>query len=402
MLFVYKSLDKNGAEQNGSIDAPNMDLAISSLQRRGLVIVSVTPEDTGKKVLSLPIPFMKKVKLKEIVMLSRQISTMFEAKVSVMSAFRLLASESENPVLRSKLTQITDDIRGGLPISGSMSKHPDIFSPFYVSMVRAGEESGKLSETFSYLADYLDRQYALTTRAQNALIYPAFVIASFFIVMIVMMVYVIPKLSVIIKEAGQDLPFYTKFIVGASEILASYGLFILLIVAALGIYLFRYFQSSKGKEDLSHLKLAIPYVGALYTKLYLSRISDNLNTMITSGISMVRALEITAEVVGNDVYKNILTESAEAIKSGAAVSEVFSHYPAMPGIMVQMVKVGEETGKLGFVLQKLSVFYEREVNNEVDTLVGLIEPFMIVVLGVAVGILMISVLVPIYNLASAF
>lgn len=402
MLFIYKTVDKAGAQQAGSIEAPNIDVAISSLQRRGLVIVSITPEEIKKGLLPFGLPFLRPVKPKEVVMLSRQISTMFEAKVSVLSTFRLLATEATNPYLRSALIEITDDIKGGIPISAAMAKHPKIFSSFYVNMVRAGEESGRMSESFVYLADYMDRSYALTSRATNALIYPAFVILSFIVVMVLMVVVVIPKLSTILADTGQALPIYTRMVIGFSNFAATYGFFILILFAIAGIYVSRYINTDEGYLSWSKFKLAIPYVGSLYKKLYLARIADNMNTMISSGISMVRALEITGEVVGNQVYKNILVEAGDAIKAGSSMSDIFSRYQAIPGVMVQMIKVGEESGKLGFVLEKMSRFYEREVNTEVDTLVGMIEPVMIIVLGVGVGILLTSVLVPIYNLAQGF
>lgn len=399
MLFIYKTIDKTGAEQSGSIEAPNVDLAISSLQRRGLIIVSIKPEEIKKGFLPWAVPFLRSVKTKEIVMLSRQIATLFEAKVSVLSTFRLLASEVENPYLRNALVEVTDDIKGGIPISAAMAKHPKIFSDFYVNMVRSGEESGKLSEAFTYLADYMDRTYALTTRAQNALVYPAFVIASFFVVMILMIVFVIPRLSEILLETGQELPIYTKIVIGFSDFASTFALPLIVLIGLSLAYFSRYINTPAGRLAWSRFKISIPYLGALYRKLYLARIAGNLDTMLSSGISMVRALEITGEVVGNEVYRQILLEAADAIKSGNAVSDIFSRYPEIPGVMVQMVKVGEESGRLGFVLDKLSHFYEREVNNEVDTLVGLIEPVLIVVLGVGVGILLTSVLVPIYNMA---
>ncbi|MFA6254174.1 MAG: type II secretion system F family protein [Candidatus Paceibacterota bacterium] len=400
MLFIYKTVDKSGAEQAGSIEAPNVDLAISSLQRRGLIIVSIKPEEIdNKNFLMFKIPFLKPVKAKEIVMLSRQIATLFEAKVSVLSTFRLLASEVDNPYLRNALVEVTDDIKGGIPISAAMAKHNKIFSDFYVNMVRAGEESGKLSEAFTYLADYMDRNYALSSRARNALIYPAFVIVSFIVVMVLMVVFVIPRLSQILLETGQQLPIYTRIVIGFSDFVATFAIPIVVLIGLLFAYLSRYITTAKGRIAWSRLKISIPYVGSLYRKLYLARISDNMNTMLSSGISMVRALEITGEVVGNEIYRQILVEAAEAIKSGSSISDIFSRYEEIPGVMVQMIKVGEESGRLGFVLDKLSRFYEREVNNEVDTLVGLIEPAMIVVLGIGVGILLTSVLVPIYNMA---
>jgi len=401
MLFNYRATTKEGVEQKGSIDAPNEDIAISSLQRRGLVILNIDKAGERKGLLGRSITLFSRVKNRDIVLLSRQIATLFEAKVSVLVTFRLLASESGNQILREALMQVTDDIKGGLPISAAMAKHPDIFSDFYVSMVKSGEESGKLSEAFNYLADHLERSYELVTKAKNALVYPAFIVVTFIVVMILMMVFVIPKLSDILVETGQELPIYTKIIVGLSNFFVDYGVLLAILAGALVLFLSRYLPTAAGNSALSRFKISIPYMGRLYKKLYLARIADNLNTMITSGISMVKAVEVTAEVVDNEVYKELLLKSAQAIKTGESVSSAMTKYPnEIPSIMVQMIKVGEESGRLGFVLDTLARFYRREVNNEVDTLVGLIEPILIVALALMVGVLLTSVLVPIYNVAS--
>ncbi len=400
MIFNYQATTKGGEEQRGTIDAPNINLAIGSLQRRGLIILDISGEGEGS-FLSRIIPFGHRVKTKEVVLLSRQIATLFEAKVSALSTFRLLASESENPTLRQVLTMVTDDIKSGLPISAALAKHPRVFPEFYVHMIEAGEESGKLSENFTFLADYLERSYELVSKAKNALIYPAFVVLTFIIVMILMLTFVIPKLATVLEETGQQLPIYTRFIIGLSDFFIHYGFFFFLLVVILTIFLRRYIVTQTGKLSLARFKISIPYFGDLYKKIYLSRIADNLSTMITSGISMVRAIEITSAVVGNQVYRDILVEAGESIKSGSPMSAILYKYPEVPTIMVQMVKVGEETGKLGFVLETLSRFYKREVDDSIRTLVDLIEPAMIVVLGFMVAILLISVLMPIYNLAEA-
>ena len=267
-------------------------------------------------------------------------------------------------------------------------------------MVKVGEETGKLNQTFLHLADYLDRQYALTSKTRNALIYPAFVIATFFIVMSLMFVIVIPKLSTIILDSGQAVPFYTKIVIAVSNFFVHYGLFALIFLVLLGIWVWRLASTERGKVYLDGLRLSTPVVGNLYKKLYLSRITDNLNTMLLSGVPIVRAIDITGQVVGSLVYKNLLAEVADGVKSGLAFSAALEkHGEQIPGIMVQMVLVGEETGSLGAILKTLTDFYKREVDDAVDTLVGMIEPVMIVVLGLGVGVLLVSVLMPIYNLA---
>ena len=402
MLFKYEATNKNGQAQNGTIDAAGKDSAISALQRRGLIVIDVVPENKPGFLGLDTAPLFSRVKSRDVVILSRQISTLFEAKVSVVSTFRLLASESSNVVLQKKLTQVVDDIKSGVTISTALAKHPDVFTDFYVAMVRSGEESGKLAETFSYLANYLDRSYALVSRAKNALIYPLFIILSFIVVMILMMTLVIPKLSEILIDTGQELPIYTKIVVGVSQFTADYFFVFLIILVAVVIFLLKYLPTEGGQMALSRFKLSIPYVNVMYRKFYLSRIGDNLNTLISSGVSMVRSIEITAEVVGNEVYREILEETAQMVKSGNAVSDILDRHEEIPSIMVQMIRVGEESGKVTFVLDTLARFYQREVDNEVDTLVGLIEPAMIVLLGLMVGILLTSVLVPIYNVASSF
>lgn len=400
MIFHYKAKTQDGNPEEGNIEAPNVDLAINSLQRHGLIILDVrAAEESG---LLQRLSAWRGVKTKDVVFLSRQISTLFEAKVSALASFKLLASEAATPHLRTVLSEVADDLNSGVLISDSLGKHPEVFSKFYVSMVKSGEESGKLSETFNYLAAYLERSYALMSKAKNALVYPAFIIISFIGVFILMLVYIIPKLSAVIKDLGQDVPIYTKIILGLSDFVVNYGLLIFVALAVGGYFVVRYLRTEVGRRSWAELELSVPYAKDLYQKLYLSRIADNLSTLLTSGVSMVRAIEVTSEVVGNVVYEDILRDVSQGVKSGSAMSAVLYKYPEIPTIMIQMLKVGEETGKLGYILDNLSRFYQREVYNAVDTLVGLIEPLMIVVLGLGVGFLLTAVLVPIYNLASGF
>jgi len=398
MLFEYKSIDAEGVNKEGEIDAPSQDLAISGLQRRGLVIISISEEGKSKSLLGFS--FFDRVKPKEIVILSRQIATLFDAQVSALKAFTMLAANTENKLLSTKLTQVGDDLEAGVSISGALARHPDVFSDFYINMVKVGEETGKLNETFLHLSEYLDRQYALTSKTRNALIYPAFVVITFVVVMTLMFTVVIPKLSSIILDSGQAVPFYTKVVIWVSNLFVHYGIFLLIGLIVAGVWLWRLSSTPRGKQYLDSLRLTTPAIGPLYRKLYLSRIADNMNTMLSSGVPIVRAIDITSAVVGSSTYKTILEDVADGVKSGLALSAAFEkHRDFVPGIMMQMILVGEETGSLGTILKTLTDFYRREVDDAVDTLVGLIEPVMIVVLGFGVGILLVSVLMPIYNLA---
>ena len=400
MLFSYHAIDQDGHEREGTIEAPSEDIAVAALQRRNLII-SVIEFAEKRPLLSFDIPFFNRISNKDIVILSRQIATLFEAQVSALRVFRLLASEIENKQLSTVLSAVGDDLQGGTPIHTALARHPEAFSTFYVNMVRAGEESGKLSETFVYLADYLDRTYDVVSKAENALIYPMFVIAVFFGVMELMLTLVIPKISAVLIDSGQEIPIYTSIVVGISNLLVHYGIFIIIALIVGGFYLFQLGKTTQGKLVLDRLKLSVPYVGDLYTKLYLSRIADNFSTMLLSGISVVEAIDITGSVVGNATYEAILAQVALDVKGGSPISDAFDKHPEIPGIMVAMTKVGEETGELGKILATLAKFYNREVTNAVDTLVGLIETIMIVALGLGVGTLLAAVLLPIYNLAGA-
>jgi len=311
----------------------------------------------------------------------------------------LLADNTGNKNLAKILDEVAEDIKGGVYISVALAKHKEAFSDFYVNMVKAGEESGKLTQAFSYLADYLDRQYQLTSKTKNALIYPGFVIGVFMVVMTMMFTFIVPKLAAIIKESGVAIPFSTKVIMAISSLFVNYGIFLLVGLAIFVAYIFHFSRTPSGKMYFDRLKITLPVFSNIYNKLYLSRISDNMDTMLSSSIPIVRSIELTSAVVGNLVFENILKEIAEVVKSGSSLSDAFSKHKEIPAIMSGMIKVGEETGSLGNILKTLGHFYSREVNEAVDTMVSLIEPIMIVMLGLGVGVLLSSILMPIYDIA---
>ena len=398
--FIYKAVDQAGVPKEGTIEAVSVDLAIGALQRRGLIVSSIDPVDEQSSMLSSRLSFFDRIQSNDIVMVSRQITTLFEAQVSALRAFRLLAAEARTPKLAEKLTAVANDIQSGSSISAALSHQSDVFSPFYVNMVRAGEETGKLDETFAFLADYMDRNYEITQKTKNALVYPAFIVFTFVVVMILMLTLVIPRLAVMLDEVGQDIPVYTKIVIGMSTFFANYFLLLFVLFAFCVVFLYRYSQTEKGAIFFSRALLQIPIIGGIYQKLYLSRIADNLSTMLNSGIQMLRGLEVTATVVGDPTYEKIISEAATDVKSGLPMSEAFRKHPEMPGIVVAMMKIGEETGNMSQILNTMARFYRREVNNAVDTLVSLIEPVMIVMLALGVAVLLASVLVPIYNIAS--
>lgn len=400
MIYKYEALTATGEETHGVVEAFNIDIAINQLQKRGLVISKIKGPDENKFQISL-LALFNRVSNKDVVILSRQMATLFTAQVSALRVFKMLASQTENPILQKSLATIADDLQGGNSISSSIAKFPDIYSNFYVNMVKSGEESGKLDEVFSYLADYLDRTYEVTSKAKNALIYPAFVIVTFVGVMVLMLTVIIPKIALMIVDSGQPIPFYTQIVLSISNLFVNYGFILATLAVIAGFFVWKYLKTEEGAYYFDDIKLKLPYLGNLYRKLYLSRIADNMDTMIMSGIPILKTLEVTSTVVDNRVYESILKDALIKVKEGTSLSNALSQHADIPQIMNQMVKIGEETGELGSILKSLAKFYQREVDNAVDTLVGMIEPVMIVGLGLGVGVLLAAVLMPIYNIASA-
>ena len=397
-LFKYIVFDKNGRETKGQIDAHTKDAAISSLQSRGYIISSIKGED-DKSFLERSVA-LGGVKNKEIVILSKQLSTLFDAQVSAIRIFRMIAEETKNEIIKNALTEIGDDIADGSSVTNAMKKHPKVFSAFYVNMIAAGEEAGQLSQTFAYLADYLERSYEVTSKVKGALIYPAFVMGVFVIVMYLMLTMVIPKIAEMLVSSGNDLPVATKIVIFVSDLLVDYGFIILTLLAVGGFLLVRYIRTPIGRESYDSFKLSLPLFGNLYKELFIARVAGNFNMMLQSGVAMVKTIENTAKVVDNVVYERILMEVANDVRGGEALSKAFAKHDEFSSLFIQMTKVGEESGKLSDILGTMAKFYEKEVLNRVGMLVSLIEPIMITALGGGVGLLLASVLLPIYSVTN--
>jgi len=401
MLFRYNAYDAAGQERSGEIEAMSADVAVGALQRRGLVVASLEEAAAGGGLFAAKLAFFDRVTTKDLVILSRQIATLFEARISALRIFQMLASDAEKPILQRILKEMVADIQGGSSLSAALGKHPRVFSAFYINMVAAGEESGKINDVFMFLADYLDRYYQVTAKIRGAMVYPAFILTAFVGIMVLLLTSVIPQLADILRETGQKMPIYTQIVLGTSTVLVDYGVFVAVGVIALGFALWRYRSTEGGRATFDRLKISAPVFGRLFKLLYLSRIADNLHTMLAAGVPMVRVIEVSASVVDNAVYETILEDVVEAVRGGASVSESFSRYEEIPGIMVQMIRVGEEAGEVGTILKTLAVFYQREVNSAVDGLISLIEPALVLILGGGVGIVVASVLIPIYNIATS-
>lgn len=400
MQFHYNAINQDGSRVEADLDAASVDAAIAQLQKRGMNVVEIHEKAENKGAFQMQL-FKKNIKSKDVVIFSRQIATLFEAGVSALKAFRLLAAENDNEELSIQLNAVADDIEAGISLSGALAKRPDLFSIFYVSMVKAGEESGKLNEAFLYLADYLDRDYELKQKVKKALTYPAFVVATFFLIMFGMFTFVIPKMAAMFADNGAELPTITKVILSISSIFVKYWMVSIPVIVVGCWLLYRWSQTKEGGRKVDEIKTKIPVFKHLYQKIFLTRLADNMNTMLSSGVPIIRSIDITAEVVENTVYQDLLARVSNKVQTGTAFSKALYEEPLVPNILVQMVRIGEETGELGYILKNLATFYKRELDTAIDNVIGLIEPAMIVGLGLAVGILVSSVLLPMYSLSTS-
>ena len=397
--FEYKARTPEGEVRNGMVTASSEEAAIDALQQNKLTVIAVR-EAASPSLFERNI-FGARVKYKDIVIFSHQLATLFEARIPVVEALKTLMSEAEKPALRQVIAGILDDVAGGMSLSQAMGKRPEAFSSFYVNLVRSGEESGKLQEIFTYLADYVERSYYMVSKARNAMIYPAFVLLAFTGVLVVMLVVVFPRLISIFEETGQQVPVYTQAIIFLSLTLRRWGLLILLFLIGIGILLWRWSATPPGKMFFHRLQVSVPIIGQLYRKLFMARLTDNLQTLIMGGIPIVRALTITSDVVGNVVYRQAIERAIESVKGGSTISAAFEQTPEIPQLVTQMIRIGEQSGRLDFILGSVSKFYRREVDSVLENIVALIEPALIIFLGVGIGVLVASVLVPLYNLVGA-
>jgi type IV pilus assembly protein PilC len=402
MLFHYTSLGQDGKTGEGDIEAMSLDAGILLLQKKGVTVLNIIEKNDEKddNIFAGIKLFKKKIKPKDVVIFSRQVATLFEAGVSALKAFRLLAEENENETLQEQLMAVADDIEGGIALSSALEKRPELFSTFYVNMVRAGEESGKLNEVFLFLADYLDRDYEMSQKISKALTYPSFVVGTFFVIMIGMLTFVVPKMAALFTDEGAKLPMVTQIVLNVSNLFVHYGPVTFPIIAVCVWIFLKWKKTEEGAYAMDDLSTKVPVLKVLQQRIFLQRFADNMNTMLTNGVPIVRAIDITAAIIENRVYKELLKRVSQKVQNGKAFSKALYEEPLVPNILIQMVHIGEETGELGYILKNLATFYRRELDTAIDSVIGLIEPAMIVSLGLGVGVLVAAVLLPMYSLSS--
>ena len=404
--FQYTARTKDGKLESDIMEASSVEGAVSILQDQQLIVTDIKPYDESKsldfeKLADKILAIFNRVKNEEIVLFTKQLAVLIQAKVPLVQSLKVMERQVENPTFSRIIGEVAGDVDAGMVFSRALAKYPNVFSNFFIQMVRSGEISGRLEETLVYLADYINRQYLLNSKAKGAMIYPAFIVAAFFVVGVVMLIFVVPNLTAILVESGQKLPLVTRILIGSANFTKSWG-WILFIILGIGVYfvVMSIKKSPEWRYVYDGFKLRLPVFGQLLKKIYLARFAETLSTLSSAGIAISQSLEITADVIGNAVYRRIILESNEAVRKGGNISAVFARYPEILPMVTQMITIGEQTGKLDTILKQVAKFFTEEVNRAFDNLVNLIEPILIVVLGAGVGILVAAILLPIYNLSS--
>jgi type II secretory pathway component PulF len=398
MKFIYQARNREGQVKNGVVVALDRIKAEQLLAENGLIITSLEVQEDS--LIDRFNPFGKRVSNKDLVLFSRQLSTLIAARVPILQALRILETQTTNKRLGIVVRDLIASIENGESFSLALSKHPDIFGNIYVSLVKSGEVSGSLNKSLVYLADQLEKDYELRAKVKSSLTYPTFVIGTLVVVGILMFKFVLPKLTVVLKEQGGDLPTVSKVLIMITDFFDSYWYIVIILLGMLVVGGRAYITTVAGRYQWDKLKLEIPVFKVIFTEIYLSRFSRNLSTLVAGGIPIIQALKIMSELIGNVIYRDILMDGANKLAEGKSVSEALSGHKEFPVLVTQMIKVGEQTAKLDEILAKLADFYEKEVDAKVSTLTTLMEPIIMIILGLGVGALVAGILLPIYNLAS--
>jgi type IV pilus assembly protein PilC len=398
--FNYKAKDKSGQLVRGEVEAPNLHEAAKLVKSRGFYIISIT--------LKIDSPFAliralkDRITPRDVATFTRQLSTMINAGLPITEALLILRSQSKGS-MQKIVAQLLADVEAGESFSNALARHPKIFSRTYMALVKSGEVGGVMDAVLLRLADNLEKQQEFGSKVKGALIYPVIIVVGMVIVSFVMMIFVIPRLTSLYVDFGATLPLPTQILIGLSNFFIRFW-YIILIFLGIGLYVLKLYKATAaGRRKIDALIFKIPVFGELQRQIILTELTRTLSLMVGSGVSILEALNITSEVVGNTIISDALKDAAKQVERGFPIAFSFSRHPeAFPFLLSQMVAVGEETGKMDEVLTKISRIFEVESDEQVKGLTAAIEPIVMVVLGLGVGFLVIAVILPIYNLTSNF
>lgn len=399
-IYKYNALDSKQKNIEGRVEAANEEIAVDVLIDHGLSVISIKKERMidSSKIIEL----LNRVKVKDLVIFSRQLAVLISANLPIIKSLKVLREQTTNPYFQKVISQVIDEVEGGEKLSKAFAKYPKVFDGFFVSMVRSGETSGKLDEVLNYLANQIEKDYDLSSKIKGAMIYPVFICSGLLVVGIVMMIFVVPKLTNILTETGGELPISTRTLIWTSNCLSNYWWLIGIIGAGIVFSVRYYIRTRRGRMQWDYLKLRLPVFGKLFQKISMVRFTQSLSTLLMGGVTVTQSLEIVSNIVGNQVYKEIILETIKEVEGGKSIATVFLRHNEVPKMISQLMVMGEQTGKLDEIFDKMSTFYTREVSNMVSNLVTLLEPIIMIIMGVAVGGLVAAIILPMYNLATQF
>lgn len=402
MKYKYQARTKDGELQVGNVEAFSKDSAANILTSHGLYILSLENIEEIHWYDRISGIF-KRVKLGDLVIFTRQFSVLVESKVPLGDAIKNLSNQTENQSLKGIIYEISSDINSGLSLSQALERQGNVFDEFYVSMIRSAELTGRLEEALGYLAGFLEKQKAWRSKIINALIYPILLIVGFFVVIILMTVVVFPNIKPIFEDSSVELPWFTKVVLFSGDFLLNWWWAMLLIIIPIVIVLVDYFRSKEGKIVMDEIMLRLPIIGGLFKKIYISRFAESLSVLIKGGVPIAQSLIITSNSIGSNIFKEVLYSISEKVRGGELLSNSLrdeNYY--FPPLVAQMVGIGETTGRLEELLNKVSSYYNGEVDELIGRLTELIQPLVIAFVGIFIGLLFASILIPIYNLIQGF
>ncbi|HEY5531336.1 MAG TPA: type II secretion system F family protein [Candidatus Anoxymicrobiaceae bacterium] len=395
--FNYTVRDRTGREITGSLEADNADVLAGKLRQMGYFVVSVDEVrvSVAKKEIHI---FGAKVKTEAVTIFTRQFATMINAGLPLIKCLSILTQQTESNTLADVITDCQREVEAGRSLSEALSKHPEAFSNLYVSMVRAGELGGMLDDVLLRIADQMEREADIRKKVKSAMTYPIAILGLSLVLLTGMIVFVVPRFTTMFKQLGGDLPSFTKMLVGISHFVGGWGgIVIVVFVVGFVIAERRFKATDRGRYAIDRMKLKMPFVGSLFHKTAMSKFSRSLGTLISSGVPILGALEITGETTGNMVVTRALDNVRAGVKEGETIAKPLSEAAVFPPMVTQMIAIGEETGALDVMLAKVSEFYDSEVNAGVDSLTSTLEPLLMMFLGVTVGLIVIALYLPIFR-----
>jgi type IV pilus assembly protein PilC len=396
--FTYQVKDNKGRLHSGELAAPSSASAAQALRDRGYTPVSIEEKKISALQMEIKIPGLGRVKQKDLAIFSRQFSTMINAGLSLLRSLDILADQTPNATLAEVIRGVKTSVEKGMSLSEAMQKHPKVFDRLYVAMVRAGEVGGVLDATLVRLADTLERSVELRGKVKSAMTYPTAVLGLVLLILTAMLVFVVPMFEGMYADLGGTLPLPTRVLLGVSRFTVS-NWYILLGVAAAGIFGFRrWVTTAQGRFAFDRIKLRVPIFGGLTRKSAIARFSETLASLTRTAVPILQAMDIVSETAGNEVVARAIRDVQASVKEGDSLAAPLAQHAIFPPMVVQMLAVGEETGALDTMLDKLADFYNAEVNATVDSLTSLLEPLLMVVLGGTVGSMIVALYMPMFNL----